>query len=134
MKLDTLDTLNDSELQAVIARSEELLKSRDDERKAKALNDARTLLASVGLSLKDLGAKCKSARPKPPTYQGGHHYRHPSKPELIWNAKGQKPGWLRDLETRGVEAVEIAVNDKLAAVAALDRTATQLAHEECKDR
>jgi len=30
-----------------------LLKQRDEERKAKTLNDARTLLASVGLTLKD---------------------------------------------------------------------------------
>jgi hypothetical protein len=54
MKLDTLDGLNDGELQAVIARSQELLKRRDEERKANALAEARAILAAAGLSLSDI--------------------------------------------------------------------------------
>ena len=60
IKTDTLESLNDEELQAVIARSQELLKQRDDARKAEALEKARSLLASVGLSLKDLNGKAKA--------------------------------------------------------------------------
>lgn len=63
-----LDGLNDDELRAVGARVNELLKAHDEERKAKALADAKALkakaladaravLASAGLSLKDMGAK-----------------------------------------------------------------------------
>jgi DNA-binding protein H-NS len=28
---------------------------------------------------------------------------------LVWSGKGKKPGWLRELELSGKEAVEIAV-------------------------
>src|SRR5215472_12317612 len=63
-----LDTLSDDELHGVRTRVDELLKAHDEERKAKALADARALkakaladaravLASAGLSLKDMGAK-----------------------------------------------------------------------------
>jgi hypothetical protein len=104
MKLDTLDGLNDNELQAVIARSQELLKTHDEERKAKALADARLILAAAGLSLKDIG-KAKPA--KTPPYKGGHLYQHPANKALVWNAKGQKPGWLRELEGQGGKPVEL---------------------------
>jgi hypothetical protein len=104
MKTEMLDTLNDDELRAVIARSQELLKLHDRERKERALAEARTLLSSVGLSLKAVAGK--GARHSIP-YKGGRHYRHPVKPELVWNAKGQKPNWLRELEREGGKAVEI---------------------------
>src|SRR5882724_11633519 len=111
MKLDTLDALNDDELRAVTARATELLKSHDDERKAKAIADAKALqakmladtkalLAQAGLSLKDMGAK-KPRSGKAPAYHAGRLYRHPGKKELTWNGKGQKPGWLRALEAEG---------------------------------
>jgi DNA-binding protein H-NS len=108
MKIETLDALKDDELRAVIARCQELLQARDEERKAKALNDARALLASVGLSLKDINGKHKMKSAKAPAYRGGHSYQHPVKKDLVWNAKGQKPNWLRELEAGGERAVEIA--------------------------
>ena len=72
MNNETLETLNDDELRAIGARVEELLKLHDEERKAKALADAKALkaralaearavLATAGLSLKDMGAK----KPRP---------------------------------------------------------------------
>jgi hypothetical protein len=114
MKPDTLDALNDDELRGVIAKANELLKTRDKERKDHALEQARTLLSSVGLSLKDVAGK--SAK-RSVVYCGGHHYQHPSKPDLVWNAKGQKPNWLRELEREGGKAVERpeAGNDNAAA-------------------
>jgi H-NS histone family len=93
-------------LQAVIERAQGLLKQRDEDRKAKALSDARTLLASVGLSLKDLNGKGKAKPAKGPVYHGGHTYRHPVDQALRWNAKGKKPGWLVTLESEGGKAVE----------------------------
>ena len=107
MKHDTLDGLNDTELQAVVARSQELLKGRDDARKAKAMNDARTLLASVGLSLKDLNGRGSVRSAKGAPYKGGHRYQHPGDKSLVWNARGQKPHWLRELEAQGSKAVEL---------------------------
>lgn len=115
MKTDTLDTLNDDELRAVIARAQELLKTHDTERKDRALAEARALLSSVGLSLKAVAGK--SAR-RSIVYRGGRHYRHPMKPDLVWNAKGQKPNWLRELEREGGKAVEMpaeSANDNFQA-------------------
>ena len=116
MKLDTLDALNDEELRALTSRANELLRAHDDERKAKAISDAKALkarmladtkalLAQAGLSLKDMGAK-KPRSGKAPAYHVGRQYRHPANKELTWNGKGQKPGWLRELEGEGEKAVE----------------------------
>jgi hypothetical protein len=103
-----LDGLNDEELRGIIGESQRLLKKRDEERKAKALSDARTLLASVGLSLKSLGGgKGKKKAGEGPLYKGGHLYQHPTNKALVWNAKGQKPNWLRELEGQGGKAVEV---------------------------
>ena len=109
MTLETLGKLNDDELRAVITRSEELLKSRDRERKEEATAQAKALLESVGLSFKSVAGK--PAR-RPVLYKGGRVYQHPAKPELVWNAKGQKPNWLRDLEKEGGKAVEADAEPK----------------------
>jgi hypothetical protein len=103
MKTDMLDTLNDNDLRAVIARAQELLKNHDKERKEHALAEARTLLSSVGLSLKAVAGRSPK---RAPAYRGGHHYQHPAKPDLVWNARGQKPGWLRELERDGGKPAE----------------------------
>jgi len=108
MKLDTLDALEDADLRAIINRSEELLKLRDEDRKAKALSDARALLAAAGLSLKDVAMRGKGARHgKAVPYHAGTLYQHPANKALVWNAKGQKPGWLRELEGQGGKPVEV---------------------------
>jgi DNA-binding protein H-NS len=113
MTNEALQTLSDQELQEVIARSQEILKTRDRERKEHALAEARTLLSSVGLSLKSVAGK---AVRRAAVYRGGRLYHHPAKPELVWNAKGQKPNWLRELEKTGGRAVETteAANDNVA--------------------
>jgi DNA-binding protein H-NS len=106
VKLDTLDALKDEELQAVIERAQARRKQRDEARKAKALNEARELLASVGLSLKDLNGKAKGKAVKGPAYHSGHQYQHPTNKALVWGGKGKKPGWLAKLEMEGGKAVE----------------------------
>jgi DNA-binding protein H-NS len=105
---DMLDALSDDELRSAIEHAQGLLKQRDDARKAKALNDARALLASVGLSLKDIRERVKSKSTKAAAYHSGHRYQHPANKSLMWNAKGQKPNWLRTLENEGGKAIEIA--------------------------
>ena len=107
MKLDTLDALGDGDLRAVAARCEELLAQHDKERKDKALEQARAILSGVGLSLRDVASGKKNGN-KGPTYHGGRQYQHPTNKALIWNAKGQKPTWLRELEASGGKAVEVA--------------------------
>jgi DNA-binding protein H-NS len=113
-----LDALNDDELRAAIAHANELLKAHDEERKAKALADARALkakaltdaravLASVGLSLKDMSAK-KARSGKAPAYHIGRQYQHPTNKNLRWNGKGKKPAWLAAIEAEGGMAVEVA--------------------------
>lgn len=106
MKLDTLNDLKDEELQAVIARSDELLKQRDRERKDKAMENARAILAGAGLSLKDI-AKPQKNGSKGPVYHAGRQYQHPANKTLMWNGKGQKPNWLREVEAQGAKAVEL---------------------------
>jgi hypothetical protein len=44
---------------------------------------------------------------KGPVYKGGHSYQHPTNKALIWKAKGQKPNWVRELETQGIKPVEL---------------------------
>lgn len=111
MKLETLNDLKDEELQGIIARSNELLKERDRQRKAKALEDARAILARAGLSLRDVAlGKPKGANAKGPVYRGGRQYQHPANKALIWTAKGQKPNWLRELEAAGGKAVELGAS------------------------
>jgi DNA-binding protein H-NS len=105
---DLLEKLADDELRGVIDRSNELLKQRDDARKAKALSEARALLESVGLSLKDVAAgKQKNGSGKGLVYHGGHSYQHPTDKAKIWKGTGQKPNWLRELEAQGGKAVEL---------------------------
>lgn len=112
-----LDGLQDDELRSTRTLIDEILHKRDDERKAraiedakavkaKALADARAVLAAAGLTLKALGGSVRRKSPKSP-YLGGHTYQHPANKALVWNAKGQKPNWLRELEAQGKSAVEI---------------------------
>lgn len=114
-----LDSFNDEELREVKVLADKLLKQRDDDRKDKALENARATLAAVGLSLKDL-VKAKTKAVKGPLYKGGHTYQHPTNRALIWQAKGKKPKWLVELEAAGDKAVELAANDNIPLVAAND--------------
>lgn len=111
MTLESLDKLQDNELESVIARSQELLLERDRKRKAQAMEDARAILRRAGLTPQDLAGKGKGpkhANGKGPVYRTGHQYQHPANKTLVWNAKGQKPNWLRELEAQGGRAIETA--------------------------
>ena len=110
IKVDMLEGYNDDEVRGIIDLAGKLLKSRDDDRKAKAMEQARATLAAVGLTLKDLG-KAKPKVAKGPLYRGGHTYQHPTNKTLVWNAKGQKPNWLRELENAGEKPLELPASD-----------------------
>jgi len=103
---EILNEMRDDELQTTIEQATKLLKQRDEDRKAKAIvdaramqakasNEARVILEAAGLSLKDLNGKGKRRAAKPATYHTGHTYQHPVNKALLWNGKGKKPGWLR---------------------------------------
>src|ERR1700750_373127 len=110
IKADMLDAFNDDELKEVKTLADRLLAKRDDERKAKAMDEARATLAAVGLTLKDL-AKAKAKPVKGPQYKGGHSYQHPTDKALVWAAKGKKPTWRTELEVKGGAAIEVPAND-----------------------
>lgn len=109
MSAPAIQELSDQELHAVIRQAEELLKQRDHERKTKAQQDAaavvaaaqeqaRTLLAAVGLSYRPSVGSRRSGRkagvpPKPKVYQ------HPQRGELRWNGRGRKPQWVKEIES-----------------------------------
>src|SRR5258708_5183887 len=95
----TLDALQDDELRTTIEQAGGLLKRRDEERKAKAISDARATLAAVGLTLKDLNKPKKNG--KGPVYHTGHIYQHPVNKALTWNGKGKRPGWVAELDAEG---------------------------------
>lgn len=106
VKADMLDAYGDDDVREIRSLCDKLLKTRDDDRKEKAMDEAREMLAAVGLTLKDLaGAKAKVA--KGPQYKGGHVYQHPTNKTLVWRGKGQKPGWLRELEAEGGTVREV---------------------------
>jgi hypothetical protein len=62
IKLDLLDALSDSELDQIEAYSQALKKRRDEERKAKAMDEVRTILAAAGIDVKDLASSGKKTR------------------------------------------------------------------------
>lgn len=109
-----LDAYSDSDIHAIKVLADRVLKSRDDDRKAKATEEARAALAAVGLTFRDV-LKTKAKPAKGPQYKGGHTYQHPTNKALVWNAKGQKPKWLRDLEADGEKAVELSAEIKKAS-------------------
>jgi DNA-binding protein H-NS len=115
MNLDSLEKLGDVELRAVVARAEELLAQHDRERKDKALEQARAILSGVGLSLKDVAKPHKNGS-KGPAYHGGRQYQHPTDKTKVWAARGQKPQWVRELESEGKRPVEIPANDNISTV------------------
>lgn len=60
----------------------------------------------MGLTFKDL-ARAKAKPVKGPQYKGGHSYQQPTDKTLVWNAKGQKPNWLRELEAKGGSTIKL---------------------------
>lgn len=115
LKADLLNDFKDEELQAVIDRANELLKERDRQRKDKALDEARAILAGAGLSLKDVAnGKAKNSNGKSHVYQAGKTYQHPTNKALTWGGKGQKPTWIRELESEGRRPIDMEpVNDNV---------------------
>jgi hypothetical protein len=120
VKPDMLEGFNDDEIREIKLLADAVLKRRDDARKAEAIEEARERLAQAGLTFADV-ARVKTRAAKGPSYKGGHTYQHPANRGLMWNAKGQKPKWLRELESSGGTAVELAANDN--AIPAVKRTA-----------
>jgi DNA-binding protein H-NS len=113
-----LNELQDGELRTTIDQAEGILKQRDDERKARAIVDARATLAAAGLTLKDLNGNGKRKAGKGLVYHSGRAYQHPANKALVWNGKGKKPGWLVELENAGGRAVESQAANDILPVAA----------------
>jgi hypothetical protein len=110
IKDDMLDAFSDEEIHKVKALADKILRFRDDERKAKATEQARATLAAVGLTFKDI-VKGRIKPAKGPQYKAGCLYQHPGNKALVWNAKGQKPNWLRDLEADGGKVIELLAEE-----------------------
>ena len=114
MIFETLESLTYDQLKAVVARSYDLLTTRDRQRKDKAIEDARALLASAGLTLRDLGKKVS----KPATGfkpKAGHTYQHPDNPALTCLGTGNKPKWWHDALKAGKEPIDLGAVRKVAA-------------------
>jgi DNA-binding protein H-NS len=116
MTLDSLEKCADDELRAVIARAEELLAQHDRQRKDKALEQARAILAGAGLNLRDVANGKPKTGSKGPAYHGGRQYQHPTDKTKVWAAKGQKPQWIRELEAEGRRPIEVPANNEFPAI------------------
>jgi len=110
IRANMLDEFSDEDVQEVRVLCDKVLKARDADRKDKALEQARATLAAAGLSLRDL-ARAKAKPNRGLSYRGGHVYQHPTNKTLTWNARGQKPTWLRELEASGGKAIESPAGD-----------------------
>ena len=106
IKEDMLDAYSDEDVQEVRVLCDKVLKSRDDNRKSKAMEQARATLAAAGLTLNDL-TRTKVRVPQRPKHNAGSSYQHPTNNALIGNGKGQRPKWLRELENNHVSPLEI---------------------------
>lgn len=110
----TVKAASIEELEQMVALAQSEIEERRRKRREEAMAEIRRIAGTEHIAVRfDARPKPKKAG-KAPVYQGGRHYRHPSKPDLIWNAKGQKPNWLRELEAEGRRAVELPpepVND-----------------------
>jgi DNA-binding protein H-NS len=113
--LPALETLDDAQLQDLMRRAGELLKERERQRQRDAIEQARAILASAGLSVQDMldgvgrtkasgsarkpaagGADAASAR------KGGTRYANPANPSQIYEkGRGRTPNWFRELSARG---------------------------------
>jgi hypothetical protein len=108
VKLESLESLKDDELQGVIAKATALLAQRDRQRKDEALEKVRVILASAGLPFSAVAGKGYKNGNGGPKYHGGHQYQHPTNKALVYGGRGKKPAWLRDLELQGGKALEVA--------------------------
>lgn len=109
MKLDSLEGLKDDELQQVVARANELLDARKQQKRQEAIEQARSVLAAAGLTVDDLRSSgSRKSVKNAPVYHTGARYQHPDHPEKVWAGKGKKPHWLRDLEKKGGKAVQLS--------------------------
>ncbi len=97
----TLNELQDDGLRSTKVLIDEILRERDEDRKSKAIIQAKATLAAVGLSFDDLKGRGRGKSAKGPVYQSGQAYQHPADKALVWNGKGKKPGWLLNLEGEG---------------------------------
>jgi DNA-binding protein H-NS len=119
ISIATLNELQDAELRTTQSLITDILRKRDEDRKekaleearaidARALNEKRAVLAAAGLTLKNLNGNGKKKVAKGPVYHIGHTYQHPTNKALVWNGKGKKPNWLVEIEADGKKPLEIA--------------------------
>ena len=109
-KVETLNALKDEELQGIIGHAQTLLKTRKEERENEALEKAAEAMRAAGrnVNMRELRSMAKrgNGNGRSP-YKAGTHYQHPDDKSLVWNAKGQKPNWIRDLESAGKGPIEV---------------------------
>jgi hypothetical protein len=109
-KPDMIEGFNDDEIRSNQSVGRCRLKTARRCAEAEAIEQARERLAQAGLTSADV-ARVRMKAAEGLSYKGGHTYQHPADKALVWNAKGQKPKWLRELEVSGGTAVEMTAND-----------------------
>lgn len=96
VKQSEINSLNSSQLEALIAKAEARLVELDGERIASVRDQIRDTLAKEGLSLNDLfptrGRSTKASKGSKVAIK----YRDPKNPANAWSGRGKRPNWLRE--------------------------------------
>lgn len=102
-----IENLSDAELQELATRAQEMLQQRKGARRLEAVEQARAILADVGLSFQEAEKLSGAARTKKPAAakpqsRKGQRFVNPADPGQVWESgRGRKPKWLAALEARG---------------------------------
>lgn len=105
MKANELEKLDDGELAELIDQAQQILIDRKERRKQEAIEAARSALAGVGLSFRDV-ANPKVQRVARTSggavLAAGKRYVNPADPKQVWTSgRGRRPTWVKELERKG---------------------------------
>jgi DNA-binding protein H-NS len=95
-----LDGLSDEELQEISDRAGTLLLERKKEKQQAVLDSAREMLATAGLTLRDLARAGKRSAPKgKPAARPGETLTNPKDASQTWTpGRGRPPKWVTELQ------------------------------------
>jgi DNA-binding protein H-NS len=113
MNLPSFDGMSVEDLRNLIAGAQKRLRELEEEERQRAINQIRELASAAGLKITigddkkkgrsssaGSGTPAKQAQPLP----AGARFVHPDNPDRVWIVgRGRKPGWVAELEEKGVK-------------------------------
>jgi DNA-binding protein H-NS len=90
-----LEKLDVEGLKDVIARVQELLAEKQQQEKARFLEEVREKAGELGISLEELVKPARRQRAAPRKATIAPKYRNPQDPTQTWSGRGRAPAWAR---------------------------------------